>query len=89
MKTYSILTTIPHGPKDLGAEIDVLVTFKTDMDIEFVSAEPYCNGNPRPFYGVFADLEQSWLDDLAEDWLEDVDLGVLLSHMVEVEHDAR
>ena len=59
-RTLSVLTTIPHGPKDLGAEIDVLVTFKTDKYIEFVSAEPYCNGKPSPFYGAFADLEQAW-----------------------------
>ena len=40
-------------------------------EIEFVKAEHYCNGKPSPFSGVFADMEQSSLDTLAETWLYD------------------
>lgn len=38
-------------------------------EIEFISAAPFCNGKPSPFYGAFADLEQASLNDLAEAWL--------------------
>lgn len=39
-------------------------------EIDFISAAPFCNGKPSPFDGAFADLEQEWLNDLAQDWLE-------------------
>lgn len=39
-------------------------------EIEFVSAEHYCNGKPSPFHGGFSADEQKWLDDVAEAWLD-------------------
>ena len=38
-------------------------------EIEFLKAEPHCNGKPSPFYGAFADMEQDSLDGIAEAWL--------------------
>lgn len=38
-------------------------------EIEFVSAEHYCNGKPAPFHGGFSADEQKWLDDVAVAWL--------------------
>ncbi len=54
-------------------------------EIEFVSAEPYCNGKPSPFYGAFADCKRRWLNDLAEDWLA-TDEGYCLA-LAQVEDD--
>lgn len=37
---------------------------------DFISAIPLCNGEPSPFHGAYADLEQRWLNDMAEVWLD-------------------
>lgn len=42
-------------------------------EVEFISAEPYCNGKPSPYYGAFADLEFANLQDIARSWLESDD----------------
>ena len=40
-------------------------------EVEFVSAEPWCNGKPSPFDGAFADLQHKQLQEIAADWLAD------------------
>lgn len=85
MARYRMLATIPHGPADLGAEVDAWVTF------DYHAAGPFRmykrNGDPadppdpelvefvsaeplRPYDGAFADLELKSLQDIASDWLE-------------------
>ena len=39
-------------------------------EVEFISAERYCNGQPAPYYGAFSDLDFANLQDIARDWLE-------------------
>ena len=39
-------------------------------EVEFISAEPYCNGKPSPYYGAYADMEQDSLNQTAFFWLE-------------------
>jgi hypothetical protein len=39
-------------------------------EIDFVKAEPFCNGKPSPFYGAFADLERESFNERCRDWLE-------------------
>lgn len=92
MSKHKMLTALQHGDPDIGAEIEVEITFnftKGSVDywnktgghweqgypaeVELVSAAPFCNGKLSPFYGAFADLEQKWLNDLAEAWLESDD----------------
>lgn len=76
---HKMVVTLPHGDPDIGAEIECEIAFTfypgsparyitgdppEPPSVEFVSAKPV-----RPFH-TFPDLEQQWLDDLAQDWLE-------------------
>jgi hypothetical protein len=80
-----MLATIPHGPADIGAEVDAWVTFDHHPAQPFRMYER--NGEPadppdpelvefvsaepmRPYFGAFADLELKALQDIASDWLE-------------------
>jgi len=73
---HKLVATIPHGPKDLGAEIECAIAFsflpggKPSSDdpgwgpeIEFISAAPI-----RPFLEYEA-MQQESLDELAAEWL--------------------
>jgi hypothetical protein len=68
MSRHVILATIPHGPKDMGAEVEAKVSFiyitTSPPQVDFISARH--TGIDRG-YGK---LEHEWLDDLARDWLE-------------------
>jgi hypothetical protein len=89
MSKHTLIATIPHGPEDMGAELEAKITFdfvKGSPDywnragghweqgwaaeVNFVKAEPYCNGRPSPYCGAYAKDEQAWLDDLCMQWLE-------------------
>lgn len=83
MARYMMLVTIPHGPSDLGAEVDAYVTF------DYRAAEPFRmykrNGDPAEppdpeqielveakFYHDHSNTREEvrWLHDLVVDWLE-------------------
>ena len=71
MKTdHVLLVDLPHGPADLGSEIEVSIAFTFEPTeparIEFVAASP-----AEPFSGPFADVKQTRLAGAARDWLED------------------
>lgn len=40
-------------------------------EIEVVKVVHLVNGKPSPFYGVYADLEQAALEDMASEWLQE------------------
>jgi len=90
MSEHRVHTTIPIGPDDEGAEVEVAIRFSYvpgapatgptyasggepgyGSEIEFISAERYVNGEPRPYEGSFADLEAKTLQDAAAEWLEE------------------
>jgi hypothetical protein len=73
---HKLRACLSHGPKDIGAEVDVELAFtflagspasQEDSgwpgELEFIDAAPL-----RPFDGAFADLERKWLTELAEEW---------------------
>ena len=57
--------------------------------VEFIKAEPYCNGRPSPYYGAFADLEQQHLNDLAANWLDGDGYAEALAHVEAEDERAR
>jgi hypothetical protein len=74
---HTIAVTLPQGPRDLGAEVDLEITFSHSYGvpptrvcpghgdiIEFVSVK--CG---LPYGDAFDDLRQASMDDLASDWL--------------------
>lgn len=83
---HIVAVTIPQGDPDIGAEFDATITFKfipgapaqgpsrdhggipADPDeLEFISAT-----SKHPSHmGVFADLEEAHMIDVAKDWLDD------------------
>lgn len=88
MARLRMLVTIPHGPSDLGIEVDAYVTF------DYYAADHLHmyqrNGDPadppdpelvefvsaepmRPYYGAFAYMELASLQDIACAWLESYD----------------
>lgn len=94
MSGHTIHRTLPCGPADLGAEVEVAITFtylpgtRDDLgtwppvqgyaaEIEFVSAERFCNGKPCP---METDHEQQWLDELCRDWLADDGYSEAVEH---------
>ena len=59
-----------------------------DAEVEFLTAENYCLGKPSPFYGAYADMEQSSLDAVAESWLESDDGQIQALETVASDHES-
>lgn len=83
---HKLVAFLPMGDPDLGCEIECEIAFTflpggkptrddpgSAAEIDLISAAPLSNGKPSPFEGVFADMEQGSLDDLARWWLESVE----------------
>ena len=85
MSRHKVLVVIPHGPADLGAEVEMEITFNFTPGAGPIiyppdNADPgwpdqvefvSCKGPISS--GAFADLEQKALDDIAENWLHSDD----------------
>ena len=89
MSIHEIDATIPLGDPDLGAAIEVRITYTFHACVaeqgasyasggqpaegavaEWMSALAIEDGQPAPYAGHFAELEQSSLDSIASEWLE-------------------
>jgi hypothetical protein len=85
MSTHTLTTTIPHGPADIGAEVELEITFNFTAGAApiFHPADEACPGYPDAIelvsckgpinHPAYADLEQQQLNDIAEAWLESDD----------------
>ncbi len=83
---HKLRATLPHGPKDLGAEIEAEIAFtflpggKPSFDdpgwgheIELIDAALLdSHGKRVPWANPrpFSDYSQAWLNELAREWLE-------------------
>lgn len=102
---HKLIAVIPHGDPDIGAEVECEITFTftpgvpvrmygtpqpaEDATIDFVSAAPIINGKPSSYGGAYADMEQSSLDAIAFDWLEDEGLVEAFEVVAADDADAR
>ena len=71
--THTIDAIIPVGDPDLGAEIEARITFTFNERVAEQGPSYASGGQPAPYGGAFADLEQSTLNAIASAWLESDD----------------
>lgn len=100
MSKHTMTATVPHGPADLGAEVELEITFEVRRGRPAVmylrNGDPGYPADPDeiefisvkgPLAGdAFDDLRQSSYDHLAEQWLES-DAGMTEAMEVVVSDD--